>query len=322
VTEGNITLDRESYAAHAVAILGVAAFNPGEVALGEQTSIPASFCDSRSRRVYSLMAAHLFVTDGKRDAALAWRIRHAYEAGVIGAPSKWRFAASELSGDAIPRTERETSEIIRALAKGRLDERRATALSAAAALSTPPADDSMHVDDMANKQIEELTGVVAGLLATVAAQHREIEELRERLDAATIARVQTEVTKLAQDHQRALFAEAREVIGAHSLASGEMDLGEVEHKGSVTVRLARNVTDGRSSSSSERSTNAQKVDVAAEIRGLAARIASVGVDVGVETSKIRDRTEVLEQSRTHAESQHYEGMFETRHRGQKIRWSR
>ncbi len=199
----------------------------------ESSSDPASLhlsvgLNEQERRAYCLLAAQYFAGVGWNKVALAWRVKHAFEIGVIAYPSKARFGAVELTGAAsITRAEAHTRDIIRLLAGAKVQ---ATKDPPTAALATPE-----HEDPDLNKQIEALTRVTADLLAVVAAQQREIEELRGHLDAATMSRVQTEVTRLAQEHHKAMLAETRETIGSLGLTSGEVTMGEAEHRGSVVV---------------------------------------------------------------------------------------
>lgn len=271
--------------------------------------------DERERRAYCLLAAQYFAAAGWEKVALAWRIKHAVEVGVVAQPSKVRFAAVELTDpSSIARAEAHTRDLIRLMERGRSEPHEEPP---ATEVAVPDAEDNEM-----SKQIEALTKVTADLLAVVAAQQREIEEIRRQLDAAAMSRVQTEVTKLVQEHHKAMLAEARETIGALGLASGEVTVGEAEHRGSVVVKLARSSEEGRTGATASKGADAGKVDVAAEVRGLAARLASVGVDVSSETSRVRERAELAEQSRASAESQRFEGTFESKQKGVTIRWNR
>lgn len=102
------------------------AFEPASPAAPEGTYIPGEFATSDERRAYALLSAQLYAQAGQKDAALAWRIRHAYEAGVISKPAKWRYAAVELAGKIGP-CEAETRNLIRGMAMLRIAERTALA---------------------------------------------------------------------------------------------------------------------------------------------------------------------------------------------------
>lgn len=120
------TFDRSIFIAAVAAILSKS-FEPGDAQDAAALAIPASVCTTDERRVYCLLSMQLYAGDGKPATALAWRIRHAFEAGVIGAPSKARFAYRELSGDTISAAERETRQVQRRMASDRIAERTARA---------------------------------------------------------------------------------------------------------------------------------------------------------------------------------------------------
>lgn len=120
------TFDRSIFIAAVAAILSKS-FEPGDAQDAAALVIPATVCTADERRVYCLLSAQLYAGDGKPSTALAWRIRHAYEAGVIGVPSKARFAYREISGDAIATAERETRQVQRRMASDRIADRTARA---------------------------------------------------------------------------------------------------------------------------------------------------------------------------------------------------
>ena len=120
------TFDRSIFIAAVAAILSKS-FEPGDAQDAAALVMPATVCTADERRVYCLLSAQLYAGDGKPATALAWRVRHAFEAGVIGAPSKYRFAAREISGDAIATAERETRQVQRRMASDRIAERQVKA---------------------------------------------------------------------------------------------------------------------------------------------------------------------------------------------------
>jgi hypothetical protein len=125
-TTTSTAFDRSLFIAAVAAVL-TKAFDPGDAQDAAALSIPASVCTADERRVYCLLSAQLYAGDGKPATALAWRVRHAFEAGVIGSPSKFRFAAREVAGDAIATAERETRQVQRRMASDRIAERQVKA---------------------------------------------------------------------------------------------------------------------------------------------------------------------------------------------------
>jgi hypothetical protein len=125
-TTPSTSFDRSIFIAAVAAVLAKA-FDPGDAQDAAALNIPASISTSDERRVYALLSAQLYAGDGKPATALAWRIRHAFEAGVIGKPSKVRFGARELSGDSISAAERETRQVQRRMASDRIAERQVLA---------------------------------------------------------------------------------------------------------------------------------------------------------------------------------------------------
>lgn len=70
-------------------------FRPDESDDPNRLSFSVGFTDPMMRRIYCLMAVHLFNGQSKNAVAKAWRIRHAELAGIIEVPSKWRFGLLE-----------------------------------------------------------------------------------------------------------------------------------------------------------------------------------------------------------------------------------
>lgn len=126
-TAAPTAFDRTLFLAAIAAVAGKV-FDPGASTTAEGLSIPASWTTAEERRAYALYSAQLYAGDSKMDVALSWRIRHAYEAGVISKPTKVRFGARQLAGDSIERAEAETRAAMRQAATNRIHERQAVAM--------------------------------------------------------------------------------------------------------------------------------------------------------------------------------------------------
>ena len=123
-TSTSTKLDR-ALLIQAVAVTITKAFEPEDKASG--VTIPFNVVTADERRVYALLAAQLYTADGKTATAQAWRVQHAYEAGCISSPAKWRYVAREALGDDITKAEKETREVFRQMAQTRIAERQAAA---------------------------------------------------------------------------------------------------------------------------------------------------------------------------------------------------
>ena len=124
-TSTSTKLDR-ALLIQAVAVTITKAFEPEDKASG--VTIPFNVVTADERRVYALLAAQLYTADGKTATAQAWRVQHAYEAGCISSPAKWRYVAREALGDDITKAEKETREVFRQMAQTRIAERQAEAI--------------------------------------------------------------------------------------------------------------------------------------------------------------------------------------------------
>ena len=129
-TSTSTKLDR-ALLIQAVAVTITKAFEPEDKASG--VTIPFNVVTADERRVYALLAAQLYTADGKTATAQAWRVQHAYEAGCISSPAKWRYVAREALGDDITKAEKETREVFRQMAQTRIAERQAAAAERQAA---------------------------------------------------------------------------------------------------------------------------------------------------------------------------------------------
>lgn len=160
----------DSAAFRAVAATLLGNFDPGSPTDPGSCSIPSSVATQDGRRVFSLMAAQLYLAAGQKDAALAWRVRHAFEAGVISGPARWRFAAREVSGNEISIAERETRDVLRRMASDRIAERAANAAELTALIATASMLGDGELKKRVVAEIERRAGSIAPALPAPAAQ--------------------------------------------------------------------------------------------------------------------------------------------------------
>lgn len=163
-TTSTTTTAFDSAAFRAVAATLLGNFDPGSPTDPGACSIPSSVATQDGRRVFSLMAAQLYLASGQRDAALAWRVRHAFEAGVISGPARWRFAAREVSGNEISTAERETRDVLRRMASDRIAERAANAAELTALIATANLLGDGELKKRVVAEIERRAGAIAPAL--------------------------------------------------------------------------------------------------------------------------------------------------------------
>ncbi len=170
--------------------------------------------------------------------------------------------------------------------------------------------------------VAALSETVAGLLALVVEQQRQIESLYTLIDASTMARLQVQVTQLARDDFRDRVEEAREILVDIARTGGEFSVGEIEHHGTLTIQHNRSAKESHTSGTDVKEQAAKKFDVDVELKGLVAKLAGIKTTVGLDLSTVRERLERLDSARTHKEESRIEGTFKTRQSGSTFKFGR
>lgn len=173
-------------------------FEPEEREEASALAIPGHLKTADERRAFCLLSSAMFASAGLNKPAIAWRIKHAAETGVISAAAAWRFSASRVASNAIDRAETETRAVIRHLALARFAERTAVASERTAAATERMA--TAYEVLMAIALVEKGTdaqGVHARLdaIKKVAAGQREAEAKIEPERSAVKAKADAEAAE-------------------------------------------------------------------------------------------------------------------------------
>lgn len=185
-----------------------------------------------------------------------------------------------------------------------------------------PANASLASASERDERLAQMGQALADLLSVVAEQQQQIENLRLAIEAASIAHVQVQVTRLAQEDFRQRIADAKEILPDIARAGGEFSVGAIEHRGTLTISKATTTSGADQTKTLAHGRDAKKVDVAAEIKGIASKLAGCEGAVAVDVSNVNDRVDSLYAERRQHDEAKIEGTFETRQTGSVFRFGK
>jgi hypothetical protein len=162
---------------------------------------------------------------------------------------------------------------------------------------------------------EILAQTVIDLLSIVAAQQQQIIELSRKVEAATVTEVQSRIHDQASEHLHKVLVSSAKALKDLGNPVGSVTAGTVTHKGSITIRRSASSKDAASSKTTTENQIKTKVDVAAEMKGLAARLAAADLKVKIDTSQLDKRTEVLSRQNESQSMESFQGELEIQYQG-------
>lgn len=182
-------------------------------------------------------------------------------------------------------------------------------------IHTPLKDPQPGSPTKENRELVAVAQMMSDLCAIVAEQQQQINELRQHIQAFSLAIVQTKVTEMASDHQRRLLIDSRDALCALGQNRGEIHVAAVSHSGSITVRVDSSEQLSNSSKERDSTSNTRVFNTSVELSGLIAKIGSIDfgskIDVSLASSRL---TESTHKSKTNT-SYSFVGTFDVHHQG-------
>ncbi len=192
----------------------------------------------------------------------------------------------------------------------------------AAPAGAPPSPGTRRASGAAPAGPDQATvAALAELTAIVAAQQQQIAQLQAQLLMATVARIHEDSSRRSSEHLQHALTRSAAALKDLGVPAGEVSVGTVRHKGSLSLRMA---SDGSTSSDvSEEAALSSKLggEIAAELAGLKGKLAKISTTAKGSLEKIDSRTKRAKQAAQQSSSTEASGDFEMEYAGISIRIS-
>lgn len=165
---------------------------------------------------------------------------------------------------------------------------------------------------------EVLVQAMVDLVGIVAAQQQQIAELARRLEASTVAEMQSKIHEQASDHLHRVLLSSAKALKELGTPIGSVTAGDVTHKGSITLTRTSSSKEQNSSKASDDCQEALQVDIAAEATGLLKSLAGVAVSGKVNTAQVEKRMRELASQKETSTSESFKGELEIQYHGVSI----
>lgn len=212
-----------------------------------------------------------------------------------------------------------TPEIVKALATNVVPNAKAIP-SSSVTTADPALEKKMEVSLEALKQEqrrgnEVLVQAMVDLVGIVAAQQQQIAELARRLEASTVAEMQSKIHEQASDHLHRVLLSSAKALKELGTPIGSVTAGNVIHKGSITLTRTSSSKEQNSSKTSDDRQDALQVDIAAEATGLIKNLAGAAVSSKVNTAQVEKRMRELASQKEASTSESFKGDLEIQYHG-------
>ena len=161
--------------------------------------------------------------------------------------------------------------------------------------------------------------VLGELLVLLTVQQEQIELLSQQLDSIGLGRLQERMSDKASQHLHSSLVSSARVLKELGAPSGEVSVGNVIQRGSISVSQERLDELSESSNSMSERRNNIAASVGASISGLVAKIASIGGEVSFSLERLEALKEEMSVSKKSMDKNSYEGTFEIEYHGVKVK---
>lgn len=172
-----------------------------------------------------------------------------------------------------------------------------------------------NVDKRYAVEVRVLAQSLVDLLGIVAAQQQQIAELSRQVQAGTVAQIQSRIHEQASEHLHKVVLTSAKALKELGTPVGQVTAGTVVHKGSVVISRSASSKDSETATDHRQTDDTTKVDVGAEVRGLAAKLAGGTLKVKVDTTEVEKRMAALERQRERTNTESFQGELEIQYQG-------